>query len=61
MYVISRGRVLQGQARADLALDLQFPKGFARSFGKHPFLLPAMIAMAGRVLSETKTSPASFL
>ena len=61
MYVIRRGRVLQEKARADLALDLQFPKGFARSFGKTPFLLPAFSYKAGRVLSETKTTRASFL
>ncbi|SRR6266496_673568 len=60
MYVIRRGRVLQGQARAAFALALQFPKGFAL-YAVIPFLLPALYEKAGRVLSETKKSPASFL
>ena len=58
MYVIRRGRVLQEQARAALALALQFPKGFALH-AVTSFLLPAIVTMAGRVLSETKTYSAT--
>src|SRR6266567_2823510 len=61
MYVISRGRVLQEQVRAALAFVLQFPKGFAPSLGKPPFLLPAMVTMAGRVFFRNKNICCIFL